>query len=73
MTKEFETFESRTIKLPVSGDDLKIEMTKEFLDRIRSQFKIGSDEKVHDDYVRMFLHGAISSALEKNSKDEKIE
>jgi hypothetical protein len=56
--------ETRSIKLPVGGT-LEVEMSEAFIDRIKKQFGLMDDERVTDDMVRMFVWGAVNTAVNK--------
>lgn len=62
--------ETRSITLP-KGCTLEIKITQELLDRIRYQFQIDKSETVTDDHMRMFIWGAVSTALDKAEKEMK--
>lgn len=56
--------QKRTISLP-RGGELVIEMSDEFLLKIRKQFNLSDDDVIYDDHIRTFLWGAVNSALNK--------
>jgi hypothetical protein len=55
----------RTIALP-QGGTLEVDMTPEFLSRVRAQFSLSSDAPIADDHIRMFVWGAVNSGLTKH-------
>jgi uncharacterized protein (DUF2267 family) len=44
---------------------LDVEMTDEFLVRVRKQFNLDANAEVSDDHVRMFVWGAVDNAVKK--------
>ena len=64
--------EVRNIKLPVGGT-LEIEMSEAFIDRIKKQFGLMDDERVTDDMVRMFVWGAVNTAVNKVEAESSSE
>jgi len=56
--------EIRFIKLP-KGETLEIQMSPEFLDKLRLHYGLASDQHVDDDHVRMFVCGAVNTAVDK--------
>lgn len=56
--------EIRFIKLP-KGETLEVSMSQEFIDRLRLHYGLSPDQKVEDDHVRMYVWGAVNTAVEK--------
>ena len=56
--------ETRSITLP-KGGTLEVTMSPEFLKAVRDHFKLDKQDNVHDDYIRMFIHGSVDSAITK--------
>jgi hypothetical protein len=56
--------ESRDIELP-TGATLNVAMTQEFIDRARLHFGLSSEEKLDDDHVRMYVWGAVNTAVDR--------
>lgn len=52
----------RLIVLPTGGT-LEVEMSEEFLQKLREHFKLGDGAQVDDDHVRMFIWGACNTAI----------
>ena len=59
--------EVRNIKTP-KGDVLEVQMTAAFTNALRKHFNLSSDDRVEDDHVRMFVWGALNTALEKEER-----
>jgi hypothetical protein len=57
----------REIKLP-KGSILHVELTDDFLKKIREQYNLLSQDKVSDDHVRAFLWGVINDAVVKEER-----
>lgn len=62
--------ETRDIALP-QGGTLRVTMSDQFITTLRSHFKLGADEQIHDDHVRMFIFGAVKGALDKAENEAK--
>lgn len=62
--------ETRKIELP-QGGTLEVQLTQEFLDKIKKQFMLHPEQVVTDDHVRMFVYGATDIALKKIEKDKE--
>lgn len=56
--------ETRHIKLP-KGEVLTIEMTQPFIDRVRQHFGLIEAQQLDDDYVRMYVWGAVNTAVDR--------
>lgn len=56
--------ESRTITLP-KGGELSVDMTEEFLVRVRAHFNLGETVSPDNEQVRMFIFGAVKTAIDK--------
>lgn len=64
MTLNAKIIETRHISLP-KGEILSIEMTQEFIDRVKHHFGILASQPLDDDYVRMYVWGAFNGAIDK--------
>lgn len=60
--------ETRNIQLP-QGGVLEVQMTQEFIDRLRRHFGIFGDQPLDDDHVRMYLYGALDNAVSKAERE----
>lgn len=58
----------RLIKLP-QGGTLHLTPTDAFYEAVRRQFDLKADEHVDDDHVRMFIHGAVKTAIDRCDSD----
>lgn len=61
---------TRQITLPMGGT-MEVNLTEEFLDRVRYQFSLTPKSYVEDDYIRMFIYGAVDSSLCKAEEEMK--
>lgn len=61
--------EKKSIQLP-QGGTLEVEMTPEFLSRVRAHFNLPAMNTVADDHIRMFIWGAFKNAIDKAEKSE---
>ena len=59
--------ETRKIALP-KGGELEIRLSHEFLWKVSEQFSVPVDE-VTNDHIRMFVWGAMKSAIDKAESD----
>ncbi len=57
--------ETRTIETRAGA--LVIEMTQSFVDRVRSHFNVGPEVPLADDHLKMYVWGAVNSAVTKAS------
>lgn len=60
--------EIRYINLP-KGNTLEVTVHPGFYDKIRKQLGLSADQAVEDDHIRMFIFGALGSAVDKVEKD----
>lgn len=60
--------ETRNIGLP-QGGMLEVEITPLFMNKVRAHFCLDENQHVDDDYVRMFIYGALKNALDKTEKE----
>jgi len=60
---------SRNIELP-NGGTLHIDMTDQFMIVLRNYFKLSVDDYIQDDHIRMFMFGAVKTALDKVETNE---
>jgi hypothetical protein len=56
--------ETRRITTP-KGGVLEIDMTDEFLVKMRQHFTLGEKESPSDDQLRMFVFGTVKTAIDK--------
>lgn len=56
--------ERRTITLP-KGGELTIDMTAEFLVRVRAHFDLADTVSPDNEQLRMFIFGAVKTAIDK--------
>jgi hypothetical protein len=56
--------EVRKISLP-KGCELEISMTDEFVSRVRKHFGLLDNDSPTDMQLRMYVHGAMNSAIDK--------
>lgn len=61
-----------TRSIPVGDGTLEVQMTQAFIDKIRQHFGLLDVEKIDDDHVRMYLWGAVSSAVNKAEGSMKV-
>ena len=54
----------RYIPLPMGGT-LEVKVTQPFLDRLRAHFGLLAQQPVDDDQIRMYLYGAMDTAVTK--------
>jgi len=70
MNQEQQFSITRQISLP-NGGVMEISLTEEFLDRVRYQFSLTPKSYVEDDYIRMFIYGAVNSSINKAEEEMK--
>lgn len=58
------TNETRLIPLP-KGGTLELEVRPGFYERVRMHFGLTSEAPVDDDHLRMFVFGALKTAVDK--------
>lgn len=56
--------EVRKIQLP-KGGVLEVQLSKEFIERVKLHFGLDKHAPVDDDHVRMFIFGAFKTAIDK--------
>jgi hypothetical protein len=56
--------ETRSIILP-QGGTLEVQMTQEYIDKLRQHFGLFGDQPLDDDHVRMYVWGSLNSAVDK--------
>lgn len=59
--------EHREIVLP-KGGTLHIDMTQEFIDRVRLHFDLAEGVKLTNDQIRMYVFGSVNSAINKETE-----
>lgn len=62
------TSEIRTISLP-KGGELELKLSPGFYDRVRLHFGLPSDTPVGDEHLRMFVFGALKTAVDKAEEE----
>jgi len=62
--------ETRNIILP-QGGVLEVQMTQEFIDKLRQHFGLFGDQPLDDDHVRMYVWGATNTAVNKAEQESK--
>jgi hypothetical protein len=60
--------ENKQIKLP-NGNTLELSITPAFLEKVAQQFSFNSAQDVTDDHIRLYLFGALKTALDKAEND----
>lgn len=55
---------NREIKL-ANGEILTVEVRPGFYDKIRTQFMLSKEQDVSDEHIKMFIFGAVKSAIDK--------
>tara|TARA_B100000214_G_C23954714_1_gene622215 strand:- start:1094 stop:1291 length:198 start_codon:yes stop_codon:yes gene_type:complete len=60
--------EERIIRLP-NGLDLEIQLTKKFLEIVRSHYSLSESEEVGDSYIRKYVYESMLSAVDKAESD----
>jgi hypothetical protein len=63
--------EKRLVSLP-NGESLELEFTPAFYDKVRSHFGLSFDVIPDDNYIRMFVWGALQTAMTK-AETENVE
>lgn len=68
--------DERTIDFPKKNATLEVQMTDEFLDKLRERFNLPEGAPVPDSLVKSFILHATKNALNKinqdNCKDEQV-
>jgi hypothetical protein len=62
------TMEKRNIELP-NGSTLEVEATERFYEAIRFEYSLGENTVITDEHIRLFVHGAMSNAVDKAAKE----
>jgi hypothetical protein len=65
---QLENSTTRRIHLP-KGGILEVEVTPEFLEKIKVHFNLSSALEVDDQHIRMFVYGAFKNAVDKAEKE----
>lgn len=63
--------QTRNIVLP-SKQTLEVQLTPAFLDKVALQFDVSLDQ-ISDDHIRMFIFGALKSAVDKAENEGYID
>ena len=63
--------QTRNIVLP-SKQILEVQLTPAFLDKVALQFDVSLDQ-ISDDHIRMFIFGALKSAVDKAENEGYID
>jgi hypothetical protein len=61
--QDMQFVEVRNVELP-RGGTLEVQLTQDMISRIGSQFGV-AQSNITDEHVRMFIWGAVKSAIEK--------
>lgn len=48
---------------------MNVDVTEQFYDRVRQHFGLSEGSHVDDDHIRMFIYGAVKTALDKAEGD----
>lgn len=64
--------ETRKITTP-KGSILEIDMTDEFLKKVKQHFCLTEKENISDDQLRMFVFGTVKTAIDKAEASGGIE
>lgn len=59
--------ETRRISTPEGI--LEVEMTQEFIDRVRQHFGLFGNQSLENDHVRMYVWGAVNTAVTKAERE----
>ena len=59
-----EVSETRYIELP-QGGTFEVAMTGQFMKILRDHFHLEPIEHISDEYIRMYIFGAVKTALDK--------
>ena len=54
-----------------NGQFMTIDMTPEFYPNLRKRFDLAPDEFVSDEHIRMFVFGAVKTAIDKAENEQK--
>jgi hypothetical protein len=60
--------ETRFIPLP-QGGDLEVQMSQQFIDRVKQHYGLKADQTLDDDHVRMYVWGAATNAVDKAERN----
>jgi hypothetical protein len=64
--------ETRSIVTP-KGEELTVQMSPAFVSLLKKHFGLNEVDELNDDHVRMFLWGALNSAIEKEERKTDVE
>ena len=53
------------------GQTLEVQMTQKFIDHLRQHFGLFGDQRLEDDHVRVYVLGAVSTAVQKAEREVK--
>ena len=53
------------------GNTLEIEMSQKFIDHLRAHFGLFGDQPLEDDHIRMYVWGAVNTAVTKAEQELK--
>lgn len=62
--------DKRSIELP-QGGTLDVEMTPQFIAKLRQHYGLYGDQPLDDDHVRMYVWGSLNSAVVKAEQETK--
>ena len=64
-----EASETRLISLP-QGGTLEVSMTDQFKIAVRNHFSLEPDVCLDDDHIRMYIFGAVKTAIDKAEEEQ---
>lgn len=62
--------ETRRITLK-DNQILEVQMSQPFIDKLRQHFGLFGEQQLEDEHVKMYVWGAVSTAVEKAEEDVK--
>src|SRR5581483_5486337 len=62
--------EKRSITLP-QGGVLEVEMSPQFIAKLRQHYGLTGDQTLDDDHVRMYVWGSLNGAVDKAEREMK--
>lgn len=63
-----ELIDKRIIELP-RGEQLEVEMSQEFIDKLVIHYELESQSDLTDDHIRMFVWGSLNNAVQKAEQE----
>ena len=52
---------------------LEVELTQEFIDRLRKHYDLTSEQPLEDRHVKLYVLGAVESAVNKAEHEQRID